>query len=60
MTETKIPVDQLSKDKLRRQILNLVDEYARLEFAPKNFVPGQTAIPPSGKLIGVTELPKYG
>lgn len=56
MTETKISADQFSKDKIRKQILSLVDEYAQLEFATKKFVPGQTIVPPSGKLIGVSEL----
>jgi CDP-6-deoxy-D-xylo-4-hexulose-3-dehydrase len=56
MTETSIPVDQFAKDKIRKQILDLVKEYAALEFAPKAFIPGQTPVPPSGKLIGSPEL----
>ncbi len=56
MTETTIPSNQFAKDKIRKQILDLVQKYADLEFAPKNFVPGQTVVPPSGKLIGAAEL----
>ena len=41
---------------LRAQIAALVDEYATLAFAPSQFVPGRTPIPPSGKLIGAAEL----
>ena len=56
MIETAISVDQFSKDKIRKQILALVKEYSVLEFAPKKFIPGQTAVPPSGKLIDSREL----
>jgi CDP-6-deoxy-D-xylo-4-hexulose-3-dehydrase len=56
MIETRITTDQFAKDKIRKQILTLVKEYSTLEFAPKNFVPGQTLVPPSGKLIGSEEL----
>lgn len=56
MSQITIAANQFSKDKLRKQILSLVKEYADLEFAPKNFVPGQTVIPPSGKTIGFEEL----
>jgi CDP-6-deoxy-D-xylo-4-hexulose-3-dehydrase len=56
MSQITIATNQFSKDKLRKQILSLVKEYADLEFAPKNFVPGQTVIPPSGKTIGFEEL----
>ncbi len=56
MTETTIPATQFTKDKIRRQISELVKEYAALEFAPQAFVPGTTPIPPSGKLINSEEL----
>ena len=36
---------------LRAQILDLVSEYASLKYAPIAFVPGETPIPPSGKLL---------
>jgi len=41
---------------LREKILNLVAEYAELEFNRHEFIPGKTLIPPSGKLIGVKEI----
>ncbi len=56
MNETTIPTVQFAKDKIRKQILSLVQEYAALEFAPKTFIPGQTAVPPSGKLLDSKEL----
>ena len=60
MTETNIPASQFPKDKLRKQILELVKDYAALEFAPKTFIPGQTVVPPSGKLIGIRGAREYG
>ena len=56
MNEISIPADQFAKNKIRKQILELVKEYSALEFAPKKFIPGQTLVPPSGKLIGSKEL----
>jgi CDP-6-deoxy-D-xylo-4-hexulose-3-dehydrase len=56
MTEINSPANQFAKDKIRKQILELVKEYSDLEFTPKIFVPGVTVVPPSGKLIGTTEL----
>jgi CDP-6-deoxy-D-xylo-4-hexulose-3-dehydrase len=56
MTEISISIDQFAKDKIRKKILELVQEYSALEFAPKKFIPGQTAVPPSGKLIDSREL----
>ena len=41
---------------LRQKIAALVDEYASLAIAPRSFTPGQTVIPPSGKVIGAAEL----
>jgi CDP-6-deoxy-D-xylo-4-hexulose-3-dehydrase len=43
-------------DKLRSQISELVQQYADIAYAPKSFVPGQTAVPVSGKVIGANEL----
>lgn len=43
-------------DEIRSQIASLVDEYADIKFAATEFVPGVTAVPPSGKLIGSEEL----
>ena len=44
------------KQGLRDEILRLVDRYAELEFVPRSFVPGQSAVPPSGKVLGAAEL----
>jgi len=41
---------------LRAQIATLVQEYAEEALRPQAFFPGVTAVPPSGKLIGVEEL----
>lgn len=43
-------------DGLRRDILSLVEQYAAEHTAQRAFVPGETYIPPSGKLIGPTEI----
>jgi CDP-6-deoxy-D-xylo-4-hexulose-3-dehydrase len=41
---------------LREEIAGLVTQYAAEQYKPKPFVPGETAIPPSGKLLGEEEL----
>ncbi len=41
---------------IRQQIGALVEKYAQLSLAPEAFVPGVTAVPPSGKLLGSEEL----
>ena len=43
-------------DKLRSQISELVTQYAEIAYAPKDFVPGESAVPVSGKVIGAKEL----
>jgi CDP-4-dehydro-6-deoxyglucose reductase, E1 len=43
-------------EKLRSQIADLVQQYADIAYAPKAFVPGETAVPVSGKVIGGKEL----
>ncbi|KQW46603.1 MULTISPECIES: lipopolysaccharide biosynthesis protein RfbH [unclassified Roseateles] len=45
--------DQLA---LRRQILQLVEQYAAAAPAPGAFQAGQTVIPPSGKVVGAPEM----
>lgn len=44
------------KEQLRKQISELVEQYAALEYAPKEFVGGQSVVPPSGKVLGANEL----
>ena len=41
---------------LRAQIAELVQQYADEQLAPKPFVPGQSVVPVSGKVIGAKEL----
>lgn len=41
---------------LRNQIMNLVKEYADKNLAPKEFIAGESVVPPSGKVIGDVEL----
>lgn len=41
---------------LRIDIGRLVEQYANEALAPRQFVPGKTAVPPSGKLVGAEEL----
>jgi len=43
-------------EQIRQEIATLVEEYAVLVFASKPFIPGSSAVPPSGKVIGATEL----
>ncbi|CAK2409255.1 Lipopolysaccharide biosynthesis protein RfbH [Vibrio crassostreae] len=46
----------MSKEQLRSQIAELVEQYAVLEYAPKEFVGGESVVPPSGKVLGAKEL----
>ena len=41
---------------IRRDIALRVQEYAALAYQPQAFVPGQTAVPVSGKVLGAREL----
>jgi len=43
-------------DSIRKEIAKLVKQYAELQYEEKTFVPGETVVPPSGKVIGETEL----
>jgi CDP-6-deoxy-D-xylo-4-hexulose-3-dehydrase len=43
-------------DNLRADIAELVAQYAALALAPQAFVPGQSIVPVSGKVIGAKEL----
>jgi len=56
MNTQTIDIKKIEQDKLRKQIAMLVDQYAAIEFSPKDFEPGQTVVPPSGKLIDSEEL----
>jgi CDP-6-deoxy-D-xylo-4-hexulose-3-dehydrase len=43
-------------ENIRKSILSLVKEYSEEQYKQHGFVPGETIIPPSGKLIGEEEL----
>ena len=43
-------------EEIRLEISNLVQEFADLKYAKKKFKPGRSVVPPSGKVIGATEL----
>lgn len=51
-----VPVASSDADALRSQISDLVRQYAELAHAPKPFMPGTSAVPVSGKVIGAREL----
>jgi CDP-6-deoxy-D-xylo-4-hexulose-3-dehydrase len=46
----------MNPQEIRQEISKLVELYASTELAPKDFVPGESVIPPSGKVIGAREL----
>ena len=50
------PAANTPLDALRAQIAALVQEYADIAYAPQPFVPGQSAVPVSGKVLGAKEL----
>jgi CDP-6-deoxy-D-xylo-4-hexulose-3-dehydrase len=41
---------------IRHKIAALVDEFAKLKYTPQIFKPGETVIPPSGKVLDAAEL----
>lgn len=43
-------------ENLRNQIAGLVSEFATINFAATPFIPGETLVPPSGKLLGEEEM----
>lgn len=49
--EAAVPLPEL-----RARIAELVNDYARQAFAEQPFQPGQTPLPPSGKVVGAPEL----
>jgi CDP-6-deoxy-D-xylo-4-hexulose-3-dehydrase len=49
-------MSEQTAQQLRQQIADLVGRYAQLHMAPAPYVPGQSAVPPSGKVIGAPEL----
>jgi len=43
-------------EEIRLEIAELVKEFAKIKYSEKTFKPGKSPIPPSGKVIGETEL----
>ena len=41
---------------IRNNILSLVEDYSRINFKEKDFIPGVSEVPVSGKFIGSTEV----
>jgi CDP-6-deoxy-D-xylo-4-hexulose-3-dehydrase len=41
---------------IRNEILNLVNDYSNINFIKKDFIPGVSEVPVSGKVIGALEL----
>lgn len=50
------PATQPTPQQLRSQIADLVKQFAEITYAPKPFVPGESVVPVSGKVIGAKEL----
>ena len=58
MTSTLMPLLPKTAEAIRQEISDLVQQYADIAYAPTVFLPGASAVPPSGKLMGAQEL-KY-
>jgi CDP-6-deoxy-D-xylo-4-hexulose-3-dehydrase len=56
MSTTSTVNFQPQLDKIRNEIQQLVQQYADIAYAPQPFVPGKSAVPVSGKVIGAKEL----
>ncbi len=46
----------MSQDKIREEIIALVEKFAELKYAESGIKPGEQVIPPSGKVLGAEEL----
>ena len=56
MTEAPINFVKKKPDQLRAEIAALVQQFSDVVHAPRPFVPGESAVPVSGKVIGAKEL----
>jgi CDP-4-dehydro-6-deoxyglucose reductase, E1 len=56
MTTSTVQAIRKTPAALRREIAELVQQYADQVFVPQPFVPGQTPVPVSGKVVGAAEL----
>ena len=43
-------------ENLRNEIAELVSKFAAINYSPTPFIPGETVVPPSGKLLGEEEM----
>ena len=48
--------EQSDEAGLRQMILDLVGEYARRHHAPREFIPGESPVPVSGKVYGASDM----
>lgn len=53
---TPIQFTAKTPDAIRQEIAGLVQQYADIVHAPTSFVPGQSPVPVSGKVLGAPEL----
>ena len=44
------------QQEIRQKIATLVEEFAQLKYTAQTFKPGETVIPPSGKVLDAAEL----
>jgi CDP-6-deoxy-D-xylo-4-hexulose-3-dehydrase len=56
MTSTPVQFHKKTPEQLRAEIGALVQQYADMAHTPRPFVPGESAVPVSGKVIGAPEL----
>ena len=56
MTEAPLNFVKKTPDQLRAEIAALVQQFSDVVHAPRPFVPGESAVPVSGKVIGAREL----
>ncbi len=49
-------LSQLSEGEFRRLIVDLVGDYAKLHHGQRDFVPGESPVPVSGKVYGANEM----
>jgi CDP-4-dehydro-6-deoxyglucose reductase, E1 len=56
MNLTNLKESSMNKESIKQQILDLVEQYSALHFAGKPFQAGSSVVPPSGKVLGASEL----
>jgi CDP-4-dehydro-6-deoxyglucose reductase, E1 len=49
-------IETAKASEIRAKIQELVEQYAQISLRPQPFLPGVSSVPPSGKLIGASEL----